>query len=72
MAWDEYKIITSSVCRIITSNRRDIHNVNYREENIFKDICQTDIENNADANCFGRKFPLISFTYQQCTVSLLL
>ena len=65
MAWDEYKIITSSVCRIITSNRRDIHNVNYWKENIFKDIYRTDIENNAYTYCFGRNFIPIEFTYQQ-------
>ena len=35
LAWDDYKIISSLFFIIITSNRRKIHNVNYRKENIF-------------------------------------
>ena len=72
MAQDEQKTVTSSVCRIITFNRRDIHNVNYREKYIFWDGCQMDIVNNSDTHCFGRRFCPIDFKYQQFTVSPLL
>ena len=72
MEWGEYKRITSSICRIITSSRRDIHNMHYRGENIFGYGCKTDTENHEDTHYFGRKFCIIKFTSQRYTVSTLL
>ena len=54
MVWEKYNIITSSVYRIINSNQREIHNINYKEGNIFRGGCQTDIDNHAYTYCFGR------------------
>ena len=72
MVWYQYNIITSLVCRIITPYWRNIHNVNYREENIFCEGYQTYMDNYSDIHCFGSNFLPISFTSQQCAVSLLL
>ena len=67
--WNDYKIIISLVCRTINSNRRNIYNLNNREENIFWNGCQTDINNHAYTHCFGRNVGPIIFTLQQCKVS---
>ena len=72
VVWYQYNIITSLVWRIITPYWRNIHNVNYREETLFWEGYQTDIENYADIHCFGRKILPISFTYKQFPLSLLL
>ena len=69
MDWGEYKMIKSLACRIINSNWNEIHNVNYRKENVFWDGCQTDIDNHADTHCFGGKFRPITYKFQQCKLS---
>ena len=68
MEWNKYNIIESLVCRIIDPNRRKIHNVNYRKENIFLDFCQTDIVNHLDTQFFSRKFCPIIFESKKCTM----
>ena len=70
--WDKYKrSIYNGISKVLTRNRRVIKDVNWKEKNqsIYWDAEDTDIDNHADTHCFGKNFRPISFTSEVCTVS---